>query len=143
VPQERLATFGFEEFWAEAYGRHAERFDAIAEMIGLANEMLQAAENRAQGPFEGVICDLTRATVGGANDVVLLCGNGCGAGAMKIARGKYESRWTAEYLRRNPKEVNDYVNFGPVQRWRTYHWLRENFPDLTNRLSPEAARKIE
>jgi len=47
----------------------------------------------------------------GAGEVIVLCGNGCGAGAMKVVRGMYEAQWTAEYLRRNPNEVDDYLDF--------------------------------
>jgi len=47
----------------------------------------------------------------GACEVIVLCGHGCGAGAMKVVRGMYEAQWTAEYLRRNPNEVDDYLDF--------------------------------
>ncbi|HUY13087.1 MAG TPA: DUF5677 domain-containing protein [Terriglobia bacterium] len=136
-------TFGFEDFWPAAREQYERQFDAIADLMGLGNEMLQAAENKAAERVQKVIYELTRATVAGASDVILLCGNGCGPGAMKIVRGVYESRWMAEYLRRNPKEVEDYINFGPVQRWRTYQWLRDNIPDQVKHSSPEAVKNIE
>ncbi len=71
--------------------------------------MVKAAEDGATEPAEKVICALTRTTITGACEVVVLCGNGCGVGAMKIVRGMYESRWTAEYLRRHPAEVEGYL----------------------------------
>lgn len=141
--QERRVTFGFEEFWTVAYGRYQQQFDAITDLMGLANEIVQAAEDKAVEPVEMVIHELTRATMAGASDAMLLCGNGCGVGAMKVVRGMYESRWQAEYLRRNPKEAEDYVNFGEILAWRRYEWLRDNIPDQVKHLTPESVKNIE
>ncbi len=141
--QERPITFGFEEFWTVVYGHYQKQFGAISDLMGLANEMVQAAENKAAEPVEMVSHELTRATMAGACDVLLLCGNGCGLGAMKIVRGMYESRWTAEYLRRNPEEVEEYIDFGLIMSWRRYEWLRDNIPDQVKDLSPESVKKVE
>jgi hypothetical protein len=141
--QEPRVTFGFEEFWTVVYGHHQQQFDAITDLLRLANEMLQVAENKAAEPVEMVIHELTRATMAGACDVLLLCGNGCGLGAMKIVRGMYESRWTAEYLRRNPEEVKDYIDFGLIMSWRRYQWLQDNIREGVKPLSSEDVKNIE
>ncbi len=141
--QERRVTFGFEEFWPVAYKEYKQQFDAITDLMALGNEMLQTAEKKVAEPVEVVVCELTRATIAGAIDVILLCGNGCGPGAMKIVRGMFESRWTAEYLRLNANEIEDYVEFGKILSWRRYQWLRDNIPDRVKHLSPEDVKKIE
>jgi uncharacterized protein DUF5677 len=140
APQERRVTFGYEEFWSTVYEQHERQFAAIAELMGLANEMLQAAEQKATEPVEKVVHELTRATTAGANDVILLCGNGCGVSALKIVRGMFESSWTAEYLRRNPKEVDDYIDFGRILSWRRYQWLLIRNPDKARLVSPETVK---
>lgn len=125
------AVFGFEDYWPNIYARFEKQFRAIRDLIDIANMMIGEAENCAKGPVQGVVCALTRATMAGVSEALLLCGNGCGAGAMKIVRGIYESRWTAEYLRRHPDEVQDYLEFGKVIVWRRLKWLSEYRPSGT------------
>jgi hypothetical protein len=134
------AVFGFEEFWSKIYGKYKHYFDAINDLICLGNEIVEAAEKNASEPVANVICALTRATMSGACEAVLLCGNGCGTGAMKIVRGMYESRWMAEYLRRNPEEAKDYLEFSKVLLWRRLKWAEEY---KANSVPPEALEKAE
>lgn len=138
------AVFGFQDFWRVAYKEHERRFDAVTDLVRLANEMFVAVEKKqVSEPVEKVVYVLSRVTTIGMNEVVLLCGNGCGTGAMKIARGMFESSITAEYLRRNPNEVQDYVDFGRVLMRRRYQWLLGNSPEEAKRMSPERAKNIE
>jgi Family of unknown function (DUF5677) len=137
------AVFGFEEFWPTAYRQYKPQLGAIADLIRLGDEMLKAGEESAAEPLRKVICALTRATMTGASEAVILCGNGCGAGAMKIARGMYESRWTAEYLRRNPLEVEDYLEFWKVLSWRRLHWLQESSPSEASRVPEDVVKQVE
>jgi hypothetical protein len=131
-PQEtREVGFGFPDFWSRAYAKFEKQFGAIRDLIGLGNTIIGEAENCANESVQNVICALTRATMAGASEAILLCGNGCGSGAMKIVRGMYESRWTAEYLRRHPEEVQDYLEFGKVILWRRLKWLSEYRPSGT------------
>jgi hypothetical protein len=74
------------------------------------------------------------------NDVMLLCGNGSGIGAMKIVRGMFETSTLAEYLRRNPNEILDYVDFGAVLAWRRLHTLKGEKRDS---LTPEQVKQLE
>jgi Family of unknown function (DUF5677) len=47
-------------------------------------------------------------------ELLTLVGHGAGLGAMKIARGMFESAVMAEYLRQFPAEIEDYVEYGHV-----------------------------
>lgn len=136
-------VFGFEEFWPKVYAQYRRQFEAIAGLKHLGDEMLKAADARATEPVEKVVCALTRATITAAQEVIVLCGNGCGAGAMKVVRGMYESRWTAEYLRRHPEEVEDYLEFSKVLSWRKLQWLHENAPSQASRVAAELAKQVE
>ena len=133
-------TFGFPDFWAKVYAAHERQFAAIEELGTLANEMFTAAEKKATEPVEKVV--LTRVTAIGMNDVLVLVGNGSGTGAMKIARGMFESSVVAEYLRRNPKEAEDYIDFGRVLAFRRHEWLLKNAPEEGERIAPEKVKAI-
>jgi hypothetical protein len=119
------AVFGYEEFWPKVYAQFKRQFEDVVDLMRLGDEMMKNAEESADGSVKNVICTLTRATMTGACEAILLCGNGCGAGAMKIVRGMYESRWMAEYLRLHPEEVEDYLDFKKIILWRRLHWLQE------------------
>ena len=137
------AVFGFEDFWPRAYAEFRRQFDAIKELMRLADDMLLAAESKVATPITNLISDLTRMTLSGACEAILLCGNGCGAGAMKIVRGMYESRWTAEYLHRNPAEVAKYVEFSKVLLWRKLVWLQNDNPAKASSIPQEVTKRIE
>jgi Family of unknown function (DUF5677) len=140
---DRQVTFGFEDFWPIAHKEYENQFGAISALVSFTDRMLQVAEKKAADPVEKVVYALTRITVIGMNDVVLLCGNGCGTAAMKIVRGMFESSTTAEYLRRNPEDVEDYISFGRILAWRRYRWVSTNRPEDAKRVSLESVNKIE
>jgi hypothetical protein len=137
------AVFGFEDFWPKVYAQCKQQFHAIDDLIRLANEMVHLAEDSAAAPVENVTYALTGATLTGACEVVLLCGNGCGVGAMKIVRGMYESRWTAEYLRRHPKEVEDYLEFSKILLWRRLNWTQGYNQNKARGVSSNQMKKAE
>lgn len=137
------AVFGYEGFWATSYTQFRQQFDDLRELMQLEQEMVNAADAKATEPVEKIICDFAGVVMTGACEVIVLCGNGCGAGAMKVVRGMYETQWTAEYLRQNPNEVEDYIEFSKVILRRKLDWLKENDPVATGRVSPETTQQIE
>lgn len=137
---QRKAFFGYQDYWTKVQHQFEKELGAIHELVVLGDEMIRKAENQATDSVQKVVCFLTRATMTGAIEALLLCGNGCGAGAMKIVRGMYESRWTAEYLRRHPNEVQDYLEFGKVIAWRRVRFSQEHFP---GHITEEVERQAE
>lgn len=135
--------FGFPDFWPKVYSEHKSRFDALGDLIQLGNEMIGTAEVSSSTSVQNVICALARGTVSGASEARVLCGNGCGAGAMKVVRGMFESRWIAEYLCRNPDDVQDYLDFSKVLLWRRVCWLQKSNLNHANRISPDQLKKVE
>jgi hypothetical protein len=117
-------SFGCREFWPLAHKEHAHMLSLVSGLTVLLNEMLDASDKKQRGERELAVYYLTRITGFGMNDVRLLCGNGSGIGAMKIVRGMFETSLLAEYLRRNPNEVSDYVDFGRVLMWRRFQQLK-------------------
>lgn len=133
--------FGFPDFQPKVREQYRHELDAIVSLTQLAVEMLSAAEKKGTEPVEQVVSALTRFTLTGMVEVMMLCGNGCGNGAMKIVRGMYESRWMAEYLLRHPEEVQDYFDFSKVLKWRRFQWLLEKKSShQLDQLTPEVLK---
>jgi hypothetical protein len=135
-----IVSFGFEDFWPQASKEYADVFPIISKLIGLTNELLDAADKKRNGELELSVTCLTRMTGFGMNDVLVLCGNGSGIGAMKIVRGMFEMSLIAEYLRRNPSEISDYVEFGPVLAWRRLQSIPEK---ERKKLTAEELKQLE
>jgi Family of unknown function (DUF5677) len=135
-----IVSFGFADFWPQASKEYADVFLVLSRLIDLTNELLEAADMKRNGELELSVTCLTRMTVFGMNDVMLLCGNGSGIGAMKIVRGMFETSLIGEYLRRNPSEVSDYVEFGPVLAWRRLQTLPEKERE---KLTGEQIKELE
>lgn len=131
MPDE-IVSFGFEDFWPQASKEYADVFPVITRLIAVVNEALDAAEKKRSGLLDLSVIALVRMTGFAMNDVLILCGNGSGIGAMKIVRGMFETSILAEYLRRNPNEVSDYVDFGAVLAWRRHTLMGEKRSNLTS-----------
>jgi hypothetical protein len=136
-------VFGSPAFWPKVHGANKRAFDAFSRLADLADEMFSAADNKAEQDFEKAVYILTRLTLFGLNDVVILVANGSGTGSMKIVRSMFESSALAEYLRLNPHEVKDYIEFGKVIAWRRYQWQLSNAPATIQLYPPGAAQSIE
>jgi hypothetical protein len=135
--------FGSPEFWTKMHNANARAFDAFSTLADLADEMFAAADSKAEKDFEKAVHILTRLTLFGLNDVVVLVANGHGAGAMKIVRSMFETSALAEYFSRNPSEAADYIDFGKVIAWRRYQWQLSNMPATAGLYSSEEVKGIE
>jgi hypothetical protein len=83
-----------------------------------------------------VIYMLVRMTLTGWVELLMLVGNGAGLGAMKIMRGMFESSVMAEYLRQNPKEIDDYLAYGLVIQFKRLKMF-------SGVIAPAVAKKVE
>ncbi len=106
-------VFGFPEFAATVFAAHGPELRLAYAHSQLANKMFAGlpATMRKQ---QIVIYMLVRMTTTGWVELLTLVGHGAGLGAMKIARGMFESSVMAEYLRQVPDEIEDYVEYGHV-----------------------------
>src|SRR5712691_10410536 len=120
--------FGFPDFAATVY---AEQGPALT----LAHKMIGALPKEMWGE-QLVMNMLVRMTTSGWIELLILIGNGAGLGAMKIARGMFETAVTAEYLRRTPEKIEDYVEYGHVLDFKRI----KLFPEA---VSAEKAVEIE
>lgn len=111
-----LAT-GFPEFSPILFQKFNAQIRLVMEHSQFANEVL-AKLPPTMKKEQIVIYMLARMTLTGWVELLMLVGNGAGLGAMKIMRGMFESSVMAEYLRQNPKEVDDYLAFGYVIQFK-------------------------
>lgn len=136
-------SFGYPDFWPQVHELYAPVFCSFTQFAQLTGQILVSGDERVAMPVENAIHFLTRLTAFGFNDALLLCGNGSGPGAMKIVRGMFETSTLAEYLRLNPVEVDDYIDFGRVLSWRRYQWMLSRNPEAAKRFAPDKVIELE
>ena len=133
--ESREVEFGFPDFAATVFAEYGPELMLAYEHSHLANRIIGALP-KEMSPNQVVINLLARMTTTGWIELLILVGNGAGLGAMKIARGMFETAVTAEYLRRTPEEIEDYVEYGHVLDFKRI----KLFPEA---VSAEKARQIE
>ncbi len=137
------AIFGFPDFWQEVYDAHRPFFEACFRLNDLSNQELAEAVKKAAEPVEKVVFLLVRITTIGMIELLTLAGNGAGPGAMKIARGMFESSTVSEYLRRNPQEAQVYLEFTHIIHWNRYQQLLKSSPDAAKKIEPRKVKELE
>jgi len=110
---ERRAVFGFPDIWDEVYTAYEDDFRAIDALLETANKVIAAAP-QSQEDVQELLRVFTKINSEAMRDVLILAGNKRGTGAMKIVRTMFETSITAEYLEKNPAEVQDYFDFAHV-----------------------------
>jgi hypothetical protein len=70
---------------------------------------------------------LARTCVEDFLEILLLCGNGYGIGALKLLRPMFERVVTLCYIQENPNEAQLYLNFHKITRRKVLSALREDF----------------
>ncbi len=87
---------------------YANFFSATVELTGIAAKLLPIQpENSLQRTIRYLTASITNSNVA----LALLCMNGHGADAVKIARGMFESQITLKYLILNPSASLDFLEF--------------------------------
>jgi hypothetical protein len=107
------ASFGIQEDW-----RHfSEKHQVLLRKLPLLFETFKRIFLRTMettDPADRVIYFLGRIAMEDFMEIVLLCGNGYGVGALKILRGLYERAVTAAYLAKYPEEVDSFLDYHQV-----------------------------
>jgi hypothetical protein len=110
-------TFGRpdeQQSFLESHPLFFERFPNLQVALEIA---FQRLETRAAAASM-IIFFLGRLSVDDFNEILLLCGNGYGTGAMKLLRGMYERVVTARHLHTHPEEVPDFLDFYWVNAYK-------------------------
>lgn len=128
-------AFGFPDFAPAVYAKFGPELRLADAHSRVANEMLAALPPTVKRE-QAVIYMLVRMVTTGWTELLILVCNGAGLGALKIARGMFESAVMAEYLRQVPSEITDYMEYGHIVRFRRYKQSPQQF-------SAELAANIE
>ncbi len=121
--------FGFPDEWKAFRELHPEfllRFPHLQRLL----EATFLRELSATSVAARTIFFLGRLAVEDFMEILLLCGKAYGHGARKLIRGLFERVVTAEYLRQNPAQAEDFTEFGWVNHFRLLQEIQENFPEI-------------
>lgn len=91
------------------------RFLGCLENLHIALNTVFIKEDTYLKNAEIVMDTLCKICADDFNEILLLCANGFGNGALKILRGMYEKIVVARYFHLHPEEVNSFWNYHTVK----------------------------
>jgi hypothetical protein len=113
--QAKSLIFGFQEEWQDFGKRNVlfiERFPKLENTMKVAfNRDAQLSE-----PLDKFILMYGRVCVEDFLEVLLCSGNGCGHAAQKLLRGLYERAVTLRYLREQPADIDNFLDYFHVSQ---------------------------
>jgi hypothetical protein len=126
----RRVLFGDETEWDDFDRRNPEFAHRVGNLVHAIQ--LAFATLTLQEPIDKVLFHLNRLCAEDFSEILLLCGNGYGIGADKLLRGMYERAVTATYLRDNPTEVDNFLEYHKISAYKlmnaTIETLGDPFP---------------
>lgn len=128
-----LIRLGYPDFFeTEAYPTFRKFYEIAQRLLDALNAFTLNVE-KAKEKHHVIIRSLCMMTSISFVDVSLLVSNGCGLGAMKIARTALEAAINAEYLRLNPTECRDFMNWSYIEQHRKFEYMKVFMPaELSN-----------
>lgn len=105
----------------------AKDLNALAELIVVAKEVFGKTQTRT---YERTLRYFGISLANSSVAVAILCNAGHGADAVKIGRGMFETHVTFRYLIRRPQELNDFLDFDAVARYKRLQFYECRMPDL-------------
>lgn len=135
-------VFGRPEFAKTIHAEFPKLFEVLPRALAALNDLTRRACENPQ-PYQRVILNLGLLAGISMVELVTLAGNGLGQGAMKICRTLMETAVNAEYLRLNPGELDDYLNWSWVEKNKELNFIKESLPQLLPIIERETIDKIE
>lgn len=131
------------EFWErEGFPKFARFWEVCNHVLDALNKFTLNA-GTPKDANETVIRTLCILTGIAFSDVSMLVAHGHGIGAMKIARTCLESAINAEYLRLEPTEHRDYLDWSWIEQHRKLNFIRERMPKKFAGLDPVMVAESE
>jgi hypothetical protein len=130
---------GFPEFWPIAVELNPVAFEEIQVLGQFQNELFRRMWNEQRLQVFRHIAKLCMNSLGA---VAVLCLNGFGHDALKLARNIYEGYLTIAYLEKHPDELDDYVEYFHVARKQQLDALIATGTDVSS-ITPEVREQIE
>jgi hypothetical protein len=113
--------------------------EALQQLILVAKEVLDKPETRA---LERTLRYFAVCLANSSVAVATLCGDGFGADALKISRSMFENYITFRYLLLRPKELNDFLGFDAVARYKRLECYKAKFPRMYSMFSAEKIKAV-
>ncbi len=126
MPGTQTVQFGLPDEW-EQFGRShllfLERFPNLKEAMNIA----LIRQGTTSEPVDRVVFFSGRLCAEDFMEILLLCGNGYGIGALKILRGMFERCVTARYLHLHPEETEAFFDFHWLSQYKLARAIKETF----------------
>jgi hypothetical protein len=124
--QNFVLSFGDREEADRFQQRHplwVERFDNLTSAINLAFTRVQMMSE----PEDKFVYLFGRMCAEDFMEILLVCGNGYGVAGMKLLRSMYEHAVTLRYLHDHPDEIEAFLNYHHIQRYKLMKPILEIF----------------
>lgn len=108
--------------------------EALQGLILVAKDVLGKTETRA---LERTLRYFAISLANSSVAVAMLCNDGYGADALKIARSMFETYVTFRYLLQRPKELKDFLAFDAIARYNRLELYKARFPRMYAMFSAE------
>jgi hypothetical protein len=135
-------SFGYQYFWPKAYDAFPQ-FWEVYPRLGEAIDSLIARGYKNVGSLQKVTINLGILAGTSLVEIVSLVGNGLGHGALKIARSMLEISINAEFLRLFPDQVDNYLDWSLVERYKLMNYIRTDATHLLPEYSKELQDEID
>jgi hypothetical protein len=126
MPGTQTVQFGLPDEWehfATSHHLFLERFPKLKEAMNIA----LIRQGTTSEPVDRVVFFSGRLCAEDFMEILLLCGNGYGIGALKIVRGMYERCVTARYLHLHPEETEAYFDFHWLSQYKLARAIKQTF----------------
>lgn len=128
MSERNVIQFGLPDEWiefAKAHKLFLERFPNLKDSLNIAF----VRQGVISDPVDRMVFFSGRLCAEDFMEVLLLCGNGYGVGALKILRGMYERCVTARYLHLHPEETEAFFDFYWLSQFKLAQAIKETFGD--------------
>jgi len=137
---ENRLIFGFSEEWEDFEKRHRIFLERSPSLIGALNTAFIQTATLSE-PIDKFIFLYGRLCGEDFMEVLLCCGNGYGAAALKLVRSLYERAVTLRYLHENPAELSNFLAFHHVHAYKLLAPIDETL--RKGALSEDARAKLK
>lgn len=138
----KKAIFGYPEWHEKIYNEFKPCFETFPRLTGALTQVIYAAyPNPTQ--LDHVVLKLGEFSMMSMLELVTLLGNGMGQGAFKILRSMLEYTINAEYLRRNPDDVANFLNWHWIEHYKQYRYMEKSMPTAYATLTQQQIEEAE
>lgn len=143
-PEGWSISFGDSEEWKKFVQRHGLFAEKLDDLTATITNVLSHSFT-VETPAQEIVHFFGPLAVEDFMEILLLCGNGYGVGALKILRGLYERTVTAAYIAKHPDTAERFLDFGSIQMRRMLNQAKELYGTnvLRQMLSPGKMESIE